>query len=89
LLLEAGASHLKGREAVGGKLTLTDKRLIFKSHKFNFQNHQEEIPVKEIKAVGQGEGYQQRVVELKLINNQIHKFIVELPSQWIEAIPHR
>jgi hypothetical protein len=87
MLLEAGASHIKGIEAVGGKLTLTDKRLVFKSHRFNLQNHQQEIPINEIKAVSQGKGYQQKMVELKLTNNQTHKFLVELPSQWIEGIP--
>src|SRR5688572_21922907 len=39
VVFESMASHYRGAEAVGGKLYLTDKRLIFKSHKLNIQNH--------------------------------------------------
>jgi len=35
IVFETGANHFKGAEAVGGKLYLTDKRLVFKSHKFS------------------------------------------------------
>ena len=40
ILLESPANHCKGIEGVGGKLFLTNKKLIFKSHKFNIQNHE-------------------------------------------------
>src|SRR5690242_11829987 len=40
ILFDTGANHFKGAEAVGGKLYLTNKRLVFKSHKFNIQNHE-------------------------------------------------
>lgn len=34
---EGAANLFKGVESVGGKLVLTNRRLIFKSHRFNFQ----------------------------------------------------
>jgi hypothetical protein len=39
IVKEGGANHFRGKEGVGGKLVLTDRRLIFKSHKFNIQNN--------------------------------------------------
>jgi len=40
-IIKAGpANHFMGREAVGGWLFLTDQRLVFKSHRFNLQNHE-------------------------------------------------
>lgn len=32
IIKEGGANYLKGKDAVGGKLVLTDRRLIFKSN---------------------------------------------------------
>ncbi len=51
VLKQGGASHFKGMEAVGGKLFLTDRRLVFKSHRFNIQVHEESYPLAEITAV--------------------------------------
>ena len=48
VIKEGGANHLKGRVGVGGKLVLTDRRLIFKSHKINVQNHQDSFDVNSI-----------------------------------------
>ncbi|WP_254157665.1 hypothetical protein [Chryseosolibacter indicus] len=45
LIKEAGANHFKGKEAVGGKLALTNKRLVFKSHKLNLQNHEQSFSI--------------------------------------------
>lgn len=46
-----GANHFKGMEAVGGKLVLTENRLIFKSHKHNIHNHEESISIDQIKSI--------------------------------------
>jgi hypothetical protein len=51
VLKQGGASHYKGMEAVGGKLFLTDSRLVFKSHRFNIQVHQEAYPLTDVVAV--------------------------------------
>jgi hypothetical protein len=51
ILKQGGASHFKGMEAVGGKLFLTDHRLVFKSHRFNIQVHEESYALGDIVAV--------------------------------------
>jgi hypothetical protein len=88
ILKEAGANHFKGKEGVGGKLVLTNKRLIFKSHKFNVQNHQENFDLVEIVSA-------QRTKNMKIFNNGLllalnnkekHKFVVDEPSEWVSTI---
>jgi hypothetical protein len=88
ILKKAGANHFKGKEGVGGKLVLTNKRLIFKSHKFNVQNHQEYFDLAEIVSA-------QRTKNMKILNNGLllalnnkekHKFVVDEPSEWVSII---
>ena len=43
-----GANHFQKGEAVGGRLYLLEDRLVFKSHKFNIQNHRTDILLSEI-----------------------------------------
>lgn len=47
VLYSAGANHFMGIEGVGGYLVLTPDALLFKSHKFNIQNHTLEIPLEQ------------------------------------------
>lgn len=87
ILFETGANHFKGSEAVGGRLYLTEKRLIFQSHKLNIQNHQLSIPLSEIQTVD-------RYKSMGIANNGIkittgsrtEKFVVEKPKQWFEKL---
>jgi hypothetical protein len=51
IVKEGGAKHFKGLEAVGGRLVLTDSRLVFASHRFNIQVHEEAYPLAQIVAV--------------------------------------
>jgi hypothetical protein len=37
---EGPANHFRGLEAVGGRLVLTNERLLFASHPFNVQTHE-------------------------------------------------
>jgi hypothetical protein len=48
LLKQGPANHYRGLEGVGGWLYLTDKRLLFRSHRFNVQNHELSMPWDEI-----------------------------------------
>ncbi|SEI79916.1 GRAM domain-containing protein [Cyclobacterium xiamenense] len=48
---EAPATLFKGMEGVGGKLFLTNKKLIFKSHALNIQKGQTDIDYKTISGV--------------------------------------
>lgn len=88
VLFETPANHFKGVEGVGGKLYLTNTRLIFKSHKLNIQNHQLEILLTDIKEFG-------RYKTLGLINNglqvkndqgAVEKFVVQQPAKWVRLM---
>ena len=81
-LFSKGANHLKGWEGVGGKLFLTDKQLIFKSHKFNIQNHEQGFDLSRINKVENPSG--------KRLNfeyeGKLEKFVVEEPEKWVEKL---
>jgi hypothetical protein len=51
IIRKGGASHKKGFEWVGGQLVLTNQRLIFRSHFFNIQRHEEIIPLEYIESI--------------------------------------
>jgi hypothetical protein len=88
IIKEGGANHFKGLEAVGGKLVLTDKRLIFKSHGFNIQEHQESFDLQQLEKlyVTKTVKFLESGLTLELKNNDRHRFIVEDPKQWVEEI---
>jgi hypothetical protein len=90
ILFDTGANHFKGAEAVGGKLYLTNKRLVFKSHKFNIQNHELSINLFEIDKVD-------RYKTLGLVNNGLsvatngktEKFVVQQIDEWLNQLAER
>ena len=51
LLFEGPANHFVGAEGVVGYLWLTERRLFFRSHRFNFQNHELTISLADISRV--------------------------------------
>ena len=87
VLLESPANHYKGVEAVGGKLLLTNKKFIFKSHKFNIQNRGFSISLDEIvrtdryKNIGISNGF-----SIQCKNGKTEKFVVEESEKWIENL---
>jgi hypothetical protein len=88
IIFETPANHFKGMEGVGGKLYLTNKRLVFKSHKYNIQNHELSISLSDLTKV-----YKRKT--LGLISNgfsiitrdaKTEKFVVEDLDKWIEYL---
>lgn len=84
IIFQTPANHFKGVEAVGGKLYVTNKRLVFKSHKLNFQKHELSILLHQITQV-------ERSKTAKLFNNGIiihtfqnttERFVVEKADEW-------
>lgn len=73
---------------VGGKLALTSKRLIFKSHNLNIQNHSEAIFINDIVEVkaSKVKSDDENFLTLQLSNNEIERFVVYHPSQWVQNI---
>src|SRR5690242_4507407 len=48
LLIEVSANMFRGLEAVGGKLTVTNRRLVFRPHAVNVQTQPEEVPIENL-----------------------------------------
>ncbi|HNW74375.1 MAG TPA: hypothetical protein PKN44_12165 [Bacteroidales bacterium] len=84
IIRSGSANHFKNREAVGGKLYLLTDRIQFKSHSFNIQNHEMKIGLEEIKEIRffNSLGIIPNGLELKLMNEQIEKFVVDGRRQW-------
>jgi hypothetical protein len=88
VLKQGGASHFKGIEAVGGKLFLTDSRLVFKSHRFNIQVHQEAYPLVDIIAVEPRRGLSLvgDGLSVMLSDGREERFVVFGRRDWITQI---
>lgn len=85
---EGPANHFMGIESVGGRLFLTDRRLLFKSHHSNFQVHEMSVPLGDV-AVAKA------VMTLKIVPNGIkvtrtdgsaERFVVEGRREWERLI---
>lgn len=87
ILFNTGANQVKGAEAVGGQLYLTNKRLVFKSHKFNFQNAKLSISLSDINKVKRYKplGIADNGLSIDM-QNHTEKFIVQEPDEWIKHL---
>ena len=85
IIFQSNANHFKGLEAVGGKLFLTEKRLVFKSHKYNIQNHQLIIKLSDIASIGRFKPLGLTNNGLLVIdkNNETEKFVVDKLAEWL------
>ncbi len=88
IVFQTGANHFKGIEGVGGKLYLTNKRLVFKSHKLNIQNHELSIDLDEIKKVERSKtvGLVDNGLTVTSGDNKMDKFVVENAEEWVEKM---
>ncbi|HYF66800.1 MAG TPA: GRAM domain-containing protein [Ohtaekwangia sp.] len=88
ILKEGGANHFKGKEGVGGKLVLTNTRLIFKSHKLNIQIHEENFDLDRVNAIKTTKTFNflHNGLTLELKDNNHHRFIVDDPTDWVGRI---
>ena len=91
ILFETPANHFKGIEGVGGKLYLTNKRLVFKSHKLNIQNHQLSIQLIDIKNVDRFKtlGLVNNGLSVITIDDKTEKFVVEQVENWIKYLTEK
>ena len=91
IVFETGANHFKGAEGVGGKLYLTNKRLVFKSHKYNIQNHELSINVADIAKVDRYKvlGVANNGVAVTTTGDTIEKFAVQKPDEWINQLTNK
>ncbi len=91
ILFEAPANHFKGIEAVGGKLYLTNNRLVFKSHKFNFQNHEISIALSDIEKVNKYKvlGIANTGLSITTDENKTEKFVVQKREEWMKQLQEK
>lgn len=88
IVFEGAANHFKGIEGVSGKLYLTDKKLVFKSHKLNIQNHELSIILRDIQKAG---GFKPLNITdngllIDMSDGSTEKFVVENRDKWITTI---
>lgn len=93
ILREGTANLRRGIESVGGKLCLTNQRLIFESHRLNIQTGTTDIPLPEIH--GARPAWTKVLGFLPAIPNGLtivtttdkqYDFVVHHRQQWAEAI---
>jgi hypothetical protein len=84
------ANHFKGAEGVGGKLYLTNKRLRFRSHKINLNNHDESYALGEIAGVEPVRtlGIVPNGVLVRLRDGRGERFVVTGRADWVKQIGH-
>lgn len=93
VLREGRANMQRGPETVGGKLALTDQRLLFLSHAMNLQSQDSEVPLDRI--TGVRKAWTKFLGAFPLAPNSIlvttadvgeYSFVVTGRARWIEAI---
>ena len=92
LIREGPANLQRGLETVGGRLLLTDQRLVFSSHGVNVQTGRTEIPLAEIRSVSPC--WTKFLGLLPLAPNSLavstsageHRLVISGRSQWASAI---
>jgi hypothetical protein len=92
LIRDGGANMQRGLEAVGGRLYLTNQRLVFESHKFNVQTGAAEIPLDRVTSVRPC--WTKFMGVLPLFPNSLavtvdqteHRFVLFGRQQWAAAI---
>jgi hypothetical protein len=91
ILFETGANHFKGAEGVGGRLYLTNQRLVFKSHKFNIQNHELSIRLSDIRQIEKYKiwGLINKGLSVTTLDNKTEKFVVQQMDEWINQLPKK
>jgi len=89
--IEGPANLFRGMEGVGGKIFLTDKKLIFKSHKINIQKGQTNIEYKNIKEIIKRKTAKIIDNGIRIITNDNKEFdfVVNERDLWFENINKR
>ncbi|MFT5925930.1 MAG: hypothetical protein ACI9WL_000673 [Rubritalea sp.] len=88
LIKEYGANLFRGKEGVGGKIALTDKSLLFKSHKVNIQRGETVVFMEDIT------GFEINNRIFNLLNNEItlsttdkdYRFIIQEREEFVKEL---
>ena len=74
IIKKKSANHLVGNQFVGGKLYLTNQRIVFKSHRLNVNNHQISFELTEIQGAVKSKLFNGMIIILK--NGEEKPFVV-------------
>ena len=85
---DGAANHFKGMESVGGRLYLTNRRLIFRSHSLNIQTHEESYRLDDIVAIVRRNtlGIVPNGIAVRLVDGREERFVVNGRGDWISKI---
>jgi hypothetical protein len=87
LLKQGAANQFRGWEAVGGWLYLTDRRLLFRPHRYNVQKQGLEVPLTDIVETQVCATVWVIPNGLRVVTSQgAQRFVVEGRRSWVEAI---
>lgn len=88
ILFSGPANHRLGKEYTGGWLILTEKKLIFKTHHFNIQNHELEIDIENISNVKgmNAFGFIPNKISIEESNGEVNRFVVNDRNKWLGLI---
>ncbi len=92
-VIRRGRANLqRGMETVGGRLILTNQRLVFESHKLNLQRGETDLDLADIEEVSECWTklfgiipLVQNSVSVKTSNHEL-KFVLDDRQEWIDAI---
>ncbi len=86
--IESSANLFRGKEGVGGKIFLTNKKVIFKSHKINIQKGQIEIEYKDIIEVIERKTARliNNGIQIKTKDGKEYNFVVNEREKYIEKL---
>ncbi len=78
IIFEKPANLVRGIESVGGKLTVTDQKLLFKSHAMNIQKGSTEILFSDIQSIRKRNtlGFVPNGMSVVTKNKEEYKFVV-------------
>lgn len=90
IILQDAANLFRGSISVGGRLTLTNSRLIFQPHKINFESNDEVIAIENIKGVKKVKTLDFFDTSLRVTteNDDEYKFVLTAATRdkWFEKI---
>jgi hypothetical protein len=88
ILVDRAANLFRGIEGVGGRLKVTNQRLIFEPHAINIQKQILEVPLNQIKEVSPRNtmGLIPNGILVKLVSGQEYKLVVWKRKELIELI---
>lgn len=88
IIFSGPANHFLKWEGAGGKLYLLKDKLWFKSHRFNLQNHEWQLPIDQVKEVNFYNvlGFAPTGLAITTYNGKNEKFVVNNRKDWMAAI---